>query len=120
MREKGRFIPWAVLEGRLLRGHGTLIVEQARSERIRVWWTPGDIFQAAPKPPPPPEEELDYDRSGKQQAFVSWCYERYLHSDSGQAMLTQPPDTYPAGIVKAAFFKNKYQASRVVMTVRSP
>ena len=120
MREKGRFIPWAVLEGRLLRGHGTLIVEQARSERIRVWWTPGDIFHAATKPPPPPEEELDYDRCGKQQAFVSWCYERYLHPDSGQATLTQPPCTYPGGIVKAAFFKNKYQASRVVMTVRSP
>jgi hypothetical protein len=35
MHEKGRFIPWPQLMPRLHRGEGTLIVEQARYERIR-------------------------------------------------------------------------------------
>src|SRR5262245_17922828 len=53
MRDQGRFIPWPQLEPRLIRGEGTLIVEQARDERVRVWWTPGDVLRAVPKPPPP-------------------------------------------------------------------
>ena len=119
MCEKGRFIPWPQLAPRLHRGEGTLIVEQARYERIRVWWTPSDVFQVVPKPPPPPEEELDYDRRDRPHPFVSWCYERYLHPHSGLAMLTRLPSGYPGGIVKAVFFEREYQASRVVMTVRS-
>jgi hypothetical protein len=118
MREKGRFIPWPQLEPHLRRGEGTLIVEQGRSERIRVWWTPGDVFQTVPKPPLPSEDELDYDRRDRPHPFVSWCYERYLHPESGQALLTRPPHISPSGIMKAAFFMDKCQASRVVMTVR--
>jgi hypothetical protein len=118
MREKGRFIPWPQLEPRLQNGEGTLIVEQARYERIRVWWTPGDVLRTVPKPPLPSEDELDYDRRDRPHPFVSWCFKRYLHPDSGLATLTRPPSDYPGGIVKAAFFNNRYQASRVVMTVR--
>ena len=95
-----------------------MIVEQARNERIRVWWTPGDVLQAVPKPSPPPEGELDYERRDPPHPFVTWCHERYLHPESGHAMLTRPPSVYPRGIVKAGFFKRKWQASQVVMTVR--
>jgi len=118
MREEGRFMPWPQLKPRLLKGEGTLIVEQARSERMRVWWTPGKVLQPAPKHQPPSEDELDYERRDQPHPFVAWCYEQYLDPKSGRAMLTQPPYDYPGGIVKAVFFKCKCQAPQVVMTVR--
>ena len=74
LREQGRFIPWPQLEPRLIRGEGTLIVEQARHERVRLWWTPGDVLRAVPKPPPPREDELDYERRNLPHPFVAWCY----------------------------------------------
>ena len=51
LREQGRFIPWPQLEPRLIRGEGTLIVEQARHERVRLWWTPGDVLRVPPGRP---------------------------------------------------------------------
>src|SRR5712664_4986004 len=38
MRRKERFIAWSQLSRQLDAGGGTLIVEQAKKEGIRVWW----------------------------------------------------------------------------------
>jgi hypothetical protein len=117
MRELGRFISWEELEPRLQSGDGTLVIEQAQKAGVRVWWTGADIAQQAPVQPPP-EEELDYLRFGTPHPFVTWCFSRYLDSVSGQALLTEPPFSYPPGFVDAAFFIEKYPKARVVMSVK--
>src|SRR4051794_21512681 len=58
MRDRGRFIPWQELKPHLQAGEGTLVVEQAQKDGVRVWWTQEDVAQEAPAQPPP-EQELD-------------------------------------------------------------
>jgi hypothetical protein len=117
MRRQGRFIHWGALEPRLQVGEGTLIVEQAQKAGIRVWWVQDDVLGIAPIQPPL-EEDLQYFRLTEPHPFVSWCFERYLNPDSGQATLTDPPYWYPPGFVAAAFFKARFPALSVVMTVK--
>jgi hypothetical protein len=117
MRELGRFISWEELEPRLRSGDGTLVIEQAQKDGVRVWWTEDDIVQQAPVELPA-EQELDYLRFGTPHPFVTWCFSRYLDSDTGQALLTEPPFSYPPGFVEAAFFIGKYPKARVVMSVK--
>jgi len=120
IRARDRFIPWNELEPRLQAGEGTLVVEQAMVEGLRVWWTDEDITQHAPMPTPS-EKELDYHRFKKPHPFVSWCYDSYLSPESGRALLTNPPFSYPRrGVTEAAFFKARFPKMQVVMTVKSP
>lgn len=117
MHERGRFMPWDELQLHLQKGEGTLIVEQAQNDWIRVWWTSQDVMQDAPVQPPS-ERNLDYLLLASPHPFVSWCFERYLHSDSGCALLTNPQYRYPPGMVKASFFRRLFPTLRVVMTVK--
>jgi len=117
MRERGRFIAWEELEPRLQAGDGTLVVEAAPKEGIRVWWTQDDIVHQAPTQPPL-KEELDYMRCNAPHPFVSWCYGRFLDPDYGQAFLTEPRFLYHPGIDVETFFSEMYPKLRVVMTVK--
>ncbi len=118
MRDRGRFIPWKELEPHLLAGEGTLVVEQAQKDGVRVWWTQQDVALEAPTQAPA-EQELDYLRMTEPHPFVSWCFSRYLSSDAGKAILTDPPYSYPPGFVEEAFFKERFPKLRVVMTVKT-
>lgn len=117
MRDRGRFIPWQQLEPHLQAGDGTLLIEQAQKDGIRVWWTHENVVQAAPTQPPP-EQDLDYLRFIEPHPFVSWCFGRFLAPESGNALLTDPPYAYPAGFVEAVFFRNRFPKVQVVMTVK--
>ena len=117
MREHGRFIPWKELEPHLQAGEGTLVVEQAQKDSVRVWWTQQDVVQQAPTQAPA-EQELDYLRFTEPHPFVSWCFGRYLSPNNGEASLTDPPYSYPPGFVEKAFFKERFPKLRVVMTVK--
>jgi hypothetical protein len=117
MSQHDRFISWENLESRLQAREGTLIVEQAHKAGVRVWWAGEDVLQAAPMQPPL-EEELDYLRFKEPHPFVAWCFERYLHPESGRASLTDPPFSFPPGFVRAAFFKDKFPGLRVLVTVK--
>jgi hypothetical protein len=117
MRRQGRFIQWSALEPRLQVGEGTLIVEQAQKAGIRVWWVHDDVLRTAPIQPPL-ENHLNYFPLTEPHPFFSWCFERYLNPDSGQAILTDPPYSYPPGFATAAFFKDRFPALSVVMTVK--
>jgi hypothetical protein len=117
MRERDRFIPWTELEPRLKAGEGTLLVEQAQKDAVRVWWTSEDVMRAAPTQAPE-ERELDYLRFMEPHAFVSWCFGRFLSPEAGEAILTDPQYSYPPGFIKEAFFKQRFPNLRVVMTVK--
>jgi hypothetical protein len=116
MRDQGRFMTWKELEPLLRAGDGTLIVEQAQKDGVRVWWSRDDVLREASMKPPA-EADLDYMRSGKPHPFVAWCFARYLSRDAGGATLTRPPYSYPPGFVEAAFFEERFPTLRVVMTV---
>lgn len=117
MRRLGRFVAWRELEPRLQSGEGTLVIEQAQKDGIRVWWTPDDVIQESPVAPVP-ERELDYLRIESPHPFVAWCFERYLHPQTGHALLTRPPYWYPAGFVRRRFFTKKFTGVMVVMSVK--
>jgi hypothetical protein len=117
MREQGRFIAWQELEPRLQAGDGTLVIEQAQKNGIRVWWTQDEVARQAPTQPPA-QQDLDYLRFAEPHPFVSWCFARYLCRDSGKASLTDPPYSYPPGFIDAAFFKDRFPKLSVVMTVK--
>lgn len=117
MRDRGRFIPWRELEPHLQAGEGTLVVEQAQKDGVRVWWTQEDVAQEAPTQPPP-EQDLDYLRFAEPHPFVSWCFGRFLSPESGKGLLTDPPYSYPPGFVEESFFRGKFPKLRVVMTVK--
>ncbi len=117
IRDRGRFIPWMELEAHLRAGEGTLVVEQAQKDGVRVWWTQEDVVQKAPTQPPA-EQDLDYLRFTVPHPFVSWCFERFLSPESGNALLTAPPYSYPPGFVEEAFFRDKFPKLRIVMTVK--
>lgn len=117
MRAQGRFVSWAELEPRLQDGVGTLVVEQAQKQGVRVWWTEDDVVQEAPVPVIP-EPELDFFRRNRPMPFVSWCFGRYLHRESGKAFLTEPAYSYPPGFLTAGFFKDRFPKMQVVVTVK--
>lgn len=117
MRARGRFVDWADLVPRLRQGDGTLIVEQAQKIGCRVWWTDLEVLSRA-EVPPPPEKELDYLRQDAPHPFVSWCHKAFIAADRGAASLTLPPYRYPPGFVEASFFREKFPALAVVMTVK--
>jgi len=117
MRDKGRYISWGELETRLLRGEGTLIVEQAQKQGHRTWWTDDRLMETTPYTAPQ-EESLDYCRLGPPDPFVFWCFRDYLDPREGRALLTDPPYTYPPGFVERKFFSEKFPDVNVVMTVK--
>ncbi len=119
MLEKGRYTPWGQTQRHLENGEGTLIVEQAHDEWLRAWWVSNDIVKEAPMTPPQ-ESELDFLRLEEPPLFVSWCFEHYLHPDSGKASLTDRlPYWFPPGFVKAAFFRALFPKAQIVMTIRT-
>jgi hypothetical protein len=123
--EQGRFVEWNELEQKLLSGEGTLVVEQAQKQGCRVWWTPEDVAGLSPVAPPS-EEELDYLKFTPAHPFVLWCFQQYLQPESGRAILTNPPysyppefiDSYPPGFMEADFFRSRFPHVNVVMTVK--
>lgn len=128
MKSRSRYLPWRELKPRLLAGEGTLIVEQAVMEDMRVWWTTDDVMQLAPVQPCD-SIELYYDGDAE-PPFVAWCYEQYLHPDTGKGLLTHPDYAHPAlgffglndpytpGFVDKSFFTQRFPKMRVVMTVK--
>jgi hypothetical protein len=117
MRDRGRFIPWKDLEPRLQDGEGTLLVEQAQKDAIRVWWTQQNVLQEAPTQAPA-LQDVDYLRMEKPHPFVTWCFDHYLSPETGEASLTDPPYAYPPGFAEESFFKQRFPNLRVVMTVK--
>jgi hypothetical protein len=100
-----RTIPWCEVEQHLAAGRGTLIIEQAQKQSVRLWWTPDDIPALSPCPPPA-FADLDFiklDRAA--QPFVAWCFQRYLSLTSGSAFLSRPNGLkQPGGFVTPEFF----------------
>jgi hypothetical protein len=117
MRTQGRFVAWTALEPLLVAGHGCLIVEQVNKKGgARVWHTAENPLMFAPVPPQP-EEELNYvNPSRDPHPFVVWCERRYLNATTGTASLTEPPYSYPRGLVESAFFLERFPALQVIMT----
>ncbi|HVU45065.1 MAG TPA: hypothetical protein VHD85_03000 [Terracidiphilus sp.] len=118
MRRAGRFIEWPDLLPRLQRSEGTLIVEQAQKDAVRVWWTDENVARGAGTLQPPQESDLDYFRRGEPHPFVRWCHERFIAVVGGIAMLTHPPYKYPPGFVGASFFHERFPGLAVVITVK--
>ena len=111
-----RTLPWSEVEQHLRDGTGTLIVEQAQKQGLRLWWTPDDVAAETPFPPPP-FDELNLFFADPQQPFVAWCFERYLSPSTGTASLTRPIGLrFPAGFVPPDFFTAQFPSSRVVAT----
>jgi hypothetical protein len=117
MKQSGRFIAWNDLEPRLKAGTGTLVVEQAQKDGIRVWWTPDDVAREAPQNAPA-EKDLNYHRRGDPHPFVAWCFGRYLSPETGAASLTNPRYSYPPGFAERIFFADRYPKLQIVMTVK--
>lgn len=115
MREQGRYIPWQQLEPHLHAGEGNLVVEKAMMETDRVWWTQEDVAEFSPAPLPT-EEELDCLWPDNSHPFVTWCFERYLHPDSGQTSLTIP--FLPPGVVELSWLGEKFPNLKIVKTVK--
>ena len=128
LKSRGRFMLWKELKPRLQAGEGTLIVEESVLHGMRIWWTTDDVMQFGPV-----QEcdavELYYDSDAEPPLFVAWCFEQYLHPDTGKAVLTKPHyvnpslgffglnDAYPPGFVDKSFFAERFPKMRVVMTV---
>ena len=119
MERVGRFVEWNDLLPKLEAGEGTLIVEQAQKDGVRIWWTSREVG-ASSTVAPPAEEELDYLRLSEPHQFVAWCKATFLDRDSGSALLTNPPYRYPPGFVEASFFREKFPRLQIVMTVKLP
>ena len=112
----GRTLPWPEVAQHLRDGTGTLIVEQAQKQGLRLWWTPDDVSAESPYQPLP-FAELNLFFADPAQPFVAWCFERYLSPATGTAFLTRPVGlSFPAGFVAPDFFTAQFPSSRVVAT----
>jgi hypothetical protein len=89
MRLEGRFRSWAEVLPDLQAGTGTLIVEIINhglrfGPVWRVWWTPDSVLDIAPA-----SHAIDVSECKLgENAFVDWCYGRYLREQKGSAVLT--------------------------------
>lgn len=118
MRAMRRFIEWADLLPSLKRGDGTLIIEQAQKDGVRIWWTDQSLLASANVPQRPSEAELDYLRLREPHPFVTWCHERFTAGEKAVGLLTHPPYRYPPGFVEASFFRARFPRLAVIMTVK--
>jgi hypothetical protein len=118
LRNCNRTISWLDIEQHLEAGRGTLIIEQAQKQGVRLWWTSDDVLSVTPHRPPS-GSEIDYlclDPSP--HPFIGWCFQRYLSPLSGSAYLTRLEGLkLPPGFVSPEFFMGIYPAARVVATV---
>ena len=116
LRSSHRTLRWPQVEQHLRDGTGTLIIEQAQKQSLRLWWTPDDVTAETPFPAPP-FDELNLFFADPKQPFVAWCFERYLSPATGTASLTRPTGlSFPAGFVSPDFFTERFPSARVVAT----
>ena len=102
-------------------GRGTLIVETAQKQGMRLWWTPEDVVALSPFPPLPFESLHFIVRGRTARPFVTWCLQRYLSLTAGSAFLSRPSGlNFPRGLVSPQFFTQIYPNARVVATVLTP
>ena len=113
-----RTVPWCEVEQHLVSGRGTLIIEQAHKQKVRLWWTPDDIPALSPYPPP---TFSDFDfimPNPTAKPFVDWCFQHYLSFASGSAFLSQHKRMRRnGGFVTPDVFTSIYPAARVVVTM---
>jgi hypothetical protein len=114
MRSRERFMRWPQVETYLRAGEGTLIVEQAQKQPLRLWWTPEDVVNLAPVKPPS-EDDLYLEPI---HPFVAWCAERYSHPQRGTACLTEARLPRSPGFLRTDDVRLLYPAARVVATLK--
>ncbi len=90
LRRNGRYRNRSLDVSRI--NHGTLIVDSPTlgSGLRQCWWTPDDILATCPCSIPSCEDRTRHMKSRPdtlQLPFDAWCYQRYLHEDSGSAIL---------------------------------
>ena len=120
LQAQQRTLPWHDVEQHLQAGSGTLIIEQAQKQRRRLWWTPDNVPSLSPVPIPA-FDDLDFLFLKPPQPFVTWCFERYLSSPAGSALLTRPTGLkFPNGFTSPEFFTTLFPSARVVATTLMP
>lgn len=120
LKSCGRTLDWREVEQHLAAGRGTLIIEQAQKESLRLWWTADDVVSQSPFPIPP-FDALDFMGTDPKLPFVVWCHRRYLARDTGSASLSRPKGlALPSGFVTPDFFATRFPAARVVATTLTP
>ena len=120
LQSRQRTLPWSDVEQHLRAGEGTLIIEQAQKQSLRLWWTPDDVPSLSPVPIPA-FDDLDLLCLDPPQPFVMWCFERYFLSPGGSAFLTRPVGLkFPPGFTSPEFFMTLFPSARVVATVLTP
>ena len=115
MKKCGRYKEWIEIERTPT--EGTLIIEQAQKDGCRVWWTQDDVTSLTPHRIPE-EKELDYLRLEEPIPFVQWCSDHYTSINSGRALLTNPPFSFPPGFLTVDFLRSKIPTSKVIATVK--
>lgn len=85
----------AIAAAALLSAHdsGTLIVNRTTADfsKANCWWTPDDILTIAPCEMPDDKERRELQSSDSEvHDFDLWCFQRYLSTESGSAMLILP------------------------------
>ena len=111
-----RTLAWHEVEQHLRDGDGTLIIEQAQKQPLRLWWTPDDIPASAPVTVPA-LADIDFVLFDPNQPFTAWCYQRYLSLVTGTAALTRPTRMdFPPGFLSPDFFTTRFPSARVIAT----
>lgn len=117
LRAAGRFLAWPLVAEHLVRGEGTLIIEQANKQGSRFWWTSDDVVSQSPASSPE-FSSADYVCPDASHPFVAWCLERYTSPLRGAAVITEPTGiTFPPGFVEAKDILSHYPKARVVASV---
>lgn len=119
----GRFLNWRTVSQKLRAGEGTLIVDcQAPAGPAHDWWTPDDLYAAAPVALPGSVQAAKLTGAAEGRAladYARWCRQTYVDEQSGRASLTIVPEPLTYRLTLAGYRKlpARFPRARIVTLI---